>query len=154
MAESDQKPAPPPVPGSTYDPGWDSGLSGRLGGQGFMGAPPPRNPPPEPDQDVTSEGDEDFPRDREHLTEADRKGEGEGEQGEPELARRPGPGMLRFSKQPNMPERARGRASERASSPEIAALTPFASASAERFRSPRRRAPASARELELSRRRE
>lgn len=84
MAESDQKPAPPPLPGSTYDPGWDSGLSGRLGGQGFMGAPPPRNPPPEPEQGGKGEGDEDFPRDREHLTEADRKGEGE--QGEPELA--------------------------------------------------------------------
>jgi hypothetical protein len=83
MAESDKK--PDPVPGSTYDPGWDSGLSGRLAGQGFMGAPPPRNPPPEPDEGgAKGEGEDDFPRDRDHLTEADRKGEGEGEAGGPE----------------------------------------------------------------------
>ena len=84
MAESDQKPAPPPVPGTTYDPGWDSGLSGRLGGQGFMGAPPPRNPPPEPDKGGGGGEDDDFPRDRDHLTEADRKGEDDQGEGAPE----------------------------------------------------------------------
>jgi hypothetical protein len=80
MAESDPK-SPDPLPGSIYDPGWDSGLSGRLAGQGFMGAPPPRNPPAEPAEEVATEAD--FPRDRDHLTEADRQGEppaeGEGE---------------------------------------------------------------------------
>ncbi len=87
MAESDKKPAPVPTPGSTYDPGWDSGLSGRLAGQGFMGAPPPRNAPPSPDEGaegVEGEGVEDFPRDREHLTEADRQGEHDHEAEGPE----------------------------------------------------------------------
>jgi hypothetical protein len=87
---SDQKPTPPVTPGAIYDPGWDSGLSGRLGGQGFMGAPPPRNPPPEPDEGAAKgeDDDEDFPRDRDHLTEADQKGEsGPKEPAEPTLER-------------------------------------------------------------------
>jgi hypothetical protein len=79
MAETDRKPKPVPTPEEVYDPGWDSGLSGRLGGQGFMGAPPPRNPPSPPDGREATATEEDFPRDREHLTEADRERERERE---------------------------------------------------------------------------
>lgn len=39
------KQAPDKRPVENHDPTWTSGLSGKLAGQGFMGLPPPRNPP-------------------------------------------------------------------------------------------------------------
>jgi hypothetical protein len=61
----------------THDPPWPSGLSGRLAGQGFMGLPPPRNPPGEAMEskadDITLR--EERQVDHSHETDADRRGE-------------------------------------------------------------------------------